>query len=118
MNEIFDAAKELIDNLLWQTGTWVNGHAGEVALALVATLLVIYGDDINRTFARTVRPYPWIVRVISFVLMCAFGYGTITVLVTPLIAEAILSIEARWVGLLTLVIFFAIGTLAERKRYI
>ncbi|MBK1736031.1 hypothetical protein CKO15_12235 [Halorhodospira abdelmalekii] len=106
------------DALLWRTGSWVNGHASEVALALVATLLVLYGDHINRTFARTVRPYPWLVRVIAFVLMCAFGYGAITVLVTPLIAQGILMIEARWIGLLTFVVFFAIGTLAERRRYI
>ncbi|MCG5530922.1 DUF3392 domain-containing protein [Halorhodospira halochloris] len=118
MNDIVNTITNLLDDLLWRTGAWVNGYASEVALALVATLLVLYGDDINRTFARSVRPYPWIVRVISFVLMCAFGYGAITVLVTPLIAEAIVSIEARWVGLLTIIAFIAIGTLAERKRYI
>lgn len=118
MSDLFNTIKDLVDSSLWHTGAWVNSHASEVALALVATLLVLYGDDINRTFTRSVRPYPWIVRVVSFVVMCAFGYGAITVLVTPLIAEAILTIEARWVGLLTVVAFLAIGVLAERKRYI
>lgn len=118
MQEIISTITDLVDRFLWYTGNWVNNHASEISLALVATLLVLYGDDINSTFARSVRPYPWIVRVVSFVIMCAFGYGAITVLVTPLIAEAILAIEARWVGLLAIAAFLAIGVLAERKRYI
>lgn len=113
-----DALIGVVDELLWRSGTWVHGHIGEIALAFVATLLVVFGGSINRTFARTVRPYPWVVRITAFVLMCAFGYGAVTVMLTPLLAEVLLFVETRYLGLVAVAAFLAIGVIAERKHQI
>ncbi|MFW6278401.1 MAG: DUF3392 domain-containing protein [Halorhodospira sp.] len=107
---------ELVNELLWRSGSWVQGHIHDIALALIATLLVIYGSSINRFIARPLRPYPWLVRVGAFVLLCAFGYGALTVWITPLLAEALLHIETRYLGAATFGIFLVIGWLAERKN--
>ncbi|MCG5539764.1 MULTISPECIES: DUF3392 domain-containing protein [unclassified Halorhodospira] len=110
--------RELIDELLWRSGTWVHGHVHDIALALVATLLVVYGGSINRFVARPLRPYPWLMRVGAFVLMCAFGYGLVTVWITPLLAEALLYIETRYLGVAVIGAFLVIGWLAERRNQI
>lgn len=108
-------AAAMVNELLWRSGAWTQAHIHDVALGLVATLLVVYGSDINRAFARTVRPYPWLLRVLGFVLLCALGYGMLTALLTPLFAEALLHIETRWLGVGLLGILVVIGWLAERR---
>ncbi|WP_242467853.1 DUF3392 family protein [Halorhodospira neutriphila] len=108
-------AMAMANELLWRSGAWTQAHIHDIALGLVATLLVIYGSSINRAFARTVRPYPWLVRVVGFVLLCAFGYGMLTALLTPLLAEALLYIETRWLGVGLLAALLVIGWLAERR---
>ncbi len=109
---------ELIDELLWRSGHWVQGRLDQVALALVATLLVVFGGFINRHVARMIRPYPWLLRLSGFVLICVFGYGFATVWATPLMAELLRLIETRYLGLAVLGAFLAIGVLAERNNQI
>lgn len=107
---------DIINEILLRSGIWTRQHLGEIALALVATLLVIYGDDLNRFVKRQLRTYPRLVRLIGFVLMCAFGYGALTVLFTPILASWLAMVNTRWLAPLVAGVFLLVGWLAERKH--
>ncbi|SEP83587.1 Protein of unknown function [Ectothiorhodospira magna] len=107
---------EWLDTILLQAGSWVRGHVGQIALALVATLLVIYGNDINRTLKIILRPYHRLLRLLGFVLMCAFGYGALTVFFTPLLANVLVMVDTRWMAPMVVGAFLLLGFLAERKH--
>lgn len=89
-------------------------HNKEIALAMVATLLVIFGDLINSMLRRLVSKQPIWLRVSAFIALCAFGYGTISVWLTPVLAGFLQSQNS--VAYVTTVVlsFLIVGILAER----
>ncbi|SFX73532.1 DUF3392 domain-containing protein [Marinospirillum alkaliphilum] len=107
---------DIINEILLRSGLWARSHMGNITLALIATLLVIYGDDINRFVKRQLKPYPRFVRLIGFVIMCAFGYGALTVLFTPVLAGWFSLVNVKWLAPLVVGIFLFVGWLAERKH--
>ncbi|WP_114417420.1 DUF3392 domain-containing protein [Marinospirillum perlucidum] len=109
---------DLINEILWRSGNWAHSHLQDITLAFVATLLVVYGDNINGLVKRQLRPYPRIVRISGFVLLCAFGYGALTVLLTPVLGNWLGLIPVKWLLPLVVALFLLIGWMAERKRQV
>jgi len=109
---------DLFNELLMRSGYWVLSNIHSIALALVATLLVIYGDNLNRFVKRHLRPYPRLLRILGFVLMCAFGYGALTVIFTPLLASWLAQIPVQWLAPGVLGFFLFIGWIAEKKQQV
>lgn len=107
---------ELVNELLIRSGGWAAKHLSSITLALVATLLVIYGDLINGFVKRLLRPYHRLVRILGFVLMCAFGYGLLTVILTPILASWLSYIDTKWLCVLVVAVFLLVGWLAEKKQ--
>ncbi len=109
---------DIVNEVLMRSGLWAAAHLNSIALALVATLLVIYGDNLNQFVKRRLRPYPRILRILGFVLMCAFGYGALTVFFTPIFANWLTWIPVKWLGVVVVTLFLFIGWLAESKRQV
>ncbi|GLR64594.1 DUF3392 family protein [Marinospirillum insulare] len=109
---------DIINEILIRSGNWAHGQMHNITLALVATLLVIYGDQINRFVKRFLRPYPRLIRILGFVIMCAFGYGLLTVLLTPVFAGWFSLVSTKWLGLLVLLAFLVVGWIAESKKQV
>lgn len=109
---------DIINEILHRSGSWARSNMNGITLALVATLLVIYGDQINHFVKRMLRHYPRIVRILGFVIMCAFGYGLLTVLLTPVLAGWLSLVSTKWLGPLVLAAFFLVGWIAERKNHV
>ena len=109
---------DIVNEILLRSGLWAASHLNSIALALVATLLVIYGDALNRLVKKQLRPYPRFVRILGFVLMCAFGYGALTVLFTPVFANWLGLLPVKWLAPIVAGLFFLVGWLAESKRQV
>ncbi len=109
---------EFITGMLSQLSQWCQPHLTQIALTLLATLLVIYGDVINKHIKRIISPYHFIVRTFVFVVMCAFGYGAIMLFITPFIKDLLLSIPYLYRGICIICSFLLLGFLAENRRYI
>ncbi|MCV2883905.1 DUF3392 domain-containing protein [Aestuariibacter sp. AA17] len=93
-------------------------YVTEVAMTIVATLLVIYGDVINKHIKRALAPYHFVIRTLAFVLICAFGYGAFILFVTPFTQQGIAMIPSMYRGLSIVGVFLILGYLAENRRYI
>ena len=97
---------------------WCQPYYSEIALTLVATLLVIYGDVLNKRLKHLLSPHHFIIRTVVFVLVCAFGYGLLIVYAAPYIRQLILMLPSTYQGLSIVAVFLLLGYLAEHKRYI
>ncbi|MFK4753030.1 MULTISPECIES: DUF3392 family protein [Oceanospirillaceae] len=100
--------------LLISLSGWLRPYNDEIALAIIATLLVVFGDSINRTVRKLVRQY-WVgFRVLIFVALCTFGYGTLTVWLVPLLARVLIGLSAPVYVASVVGSFLVLGILAER----
>lgn len=104
----------------WMTSLLLDGaallkpYSLQMAVAFVATLLVIYGDAINRTVRIFVKPYPFILRILAFVLLCTLGYGAITVWGSAQLQLVMGRIPDLYFAPIVFVAFLFLGILAER----
>ena len=105
-------------DLIAQASGLARPHLGTISTSFTLVLLVIYGDNINRAVKKRVRNQPFLLRTFSFVVLCAFGYGLLTVWLTPLLTKAFLLLGDRYLAPVVVLAFVALGMLAERKRYL
>lgn len=108
----------MINELLYKVSQWFLPYISEVSLTIVATLLVVYGDVVNKHIKRMLSPYHFVVRTGVFVLICAFGYGAFLLFVTPFFQQLLLMLPAKYLGVVLLFCFMLLGYLAENRRYI
>ncbi|MFY0639770.1 MAG: DUF3392 domain-containing protein [Bermanella sp.] len=103
-----------ITGLLLQANGWLKPYSMQLSVAFVATLLVIYGDAINKTVRVFVKPYPFLVRISAFVVLCTLGYGALTVWGSGQLHQLMHQIPATLFAPVVLVSFIILGVLAER----
>jgi hypothetical protein len=93
-------------------------HLFQIAIALSATVLAIFGNDINRAVKRLVNKHPFVVRAIVFVLLVAFAYGAATLYLSSLLARGLAWLDDRSLAAVVIVAFVLVGILAEQKGHI
>lgn len=93
-------------------------HLDAICLAIIACMLVLYGEDLNRWIARQIKSDNKFLRFIVFVLVCAFGYGALSVAASRVLVELFKQIDRMYWGVVIILIFLGIGSLAQRKRHI
>lgn len=96
---------------------YIRPYNTEIAVALVATFLVIFGGKINEMVRTLVKEQLWAVRVLVFILLCAFGYGMLTVWLTPILAGYLRGLSHGMYILQVGLAFLIIGVVAERGRW-
>ncbi len=97
---------------------WTTPWIEEISLAIMATLLVIYGETINRIIKRRISGMHFLFRTLIFILLCAFGYGALLVFVAPILSEQLATVSMIYLGPLVLGIFVILGVIAEKKNQI
>jgi hypothetical protein len=107
MNEFFSAISKAL-----------SPYYTEMSIMLMATILVVYGDIINGHVKRLLAPYHFMIRISLFVVLCAFGYGALTLYGAPFLKHVIAYLPWQYQGAGFVAAFMMIGFLAERRRYI
>lgn len=93
-------------------------HIDDVALALVATVLVVSGDKINELLRLVVRKQRLWLRLSAFIVLCSVGYGALSVWLTPLVREFLLTLPAIQLLLVVIGGFVTIAVIAQKQRKI
>ncbi len=101
-----------------QLSTWLVPYLEQGAMMLVATLMVVYGDVLNRAVKAALKGYHLMLRMTLFMLLCAFGYGALALLATPLLVQGFKSLPYAMQGSALVLSFVLLGYFAERRRYI
>ena len=105
---------DLLLDLLTDLSRWSRGHLSEIALAIMATLLVLFGPGINDWIRRSIGGLNFFLRTLLFVLVCVAGYGLAIIFLSPWLANALGYFSNYTLAPVLLLIFFLIGVLADR----
>ena len=109
---------QIISQYFVQLADWLHPYLFKICMAQAATILVVYGRDIDKSIRILLKPHHFALRVIGFVLISAFGYGFVTLTGGGLLRQLYLQIGAPVRVPLILAVFIAIGILAERRKHI
>ncbi|ELW9762975.1 DUF3392 domain-containing protein [Pseudomonas aeruginosa] len=106
-----DYALDLIATL----SRWSRSHLSDISLAIMATLLVLFGPAINAWVQQRIGSLNFVLRTLLFVLICAVGYGLAMVFVTPWLAKGLGYFNNYTLAPVLLLVFFVIGMIADRS---
>lgn len=106
-----DYALDLIATL----SRWSRSHLSDISLAIMATLLVLFGPAINAWVQQRIGSLNFVFRTVLFVLICAVGYGLAMVFVTPWLAKGLGYFNNYTLAPVLLLVFFVIGMIADRS---
>jgi len=109
---------DLILDALARFSGLMRPYLSEIGLSMVATLLVIFGQDVTNMLKQQIAGLKFFLKLTIFVVFCAFGFAFITSFITPIMVAWIAAISDTWLGLAIVAIFFGIGLIAQKKRMI
>jgi len=107
-----------LSQALIMLGGQLRPHIGSIATILVSTLLVVYGNDINKAVKRLLGQRHIVWRYLIFILLCSFGYGLFLLMLAPFLAGQLRQLASYWLAPCVLAMFIVLGILAERKNQI
>ena len=103
---------------LTEVGQWFRPYQYQAALGIIATVLVMFGHNINNAIKKVVARRHFIIRTLAFVLVCAFGYGLLTVWLTSILTIQLAKIPTPYLLPVVFVIFFGLGAYAQKMKHI
>ncbi len=104
--------------LLTELGQAFRHYQYQSALAIVATLLVIFGQDINHAIRKVIVKQHFFIRITVFVFVCAFGYGLATLWLSSLLHAQLAKISDLYIVPSIIILFIFLGIYAEKQRHI
>ncbi|MBH9402642.1 DUF3392 domain-containing protein [Pseudomonas aeruginosa] len=102
-------------DLIAPLSRWSRSHLSDISLAIMATLLVLFGPAINAWVQQRIGSLNFVFRTLLFVLICAVGYGLAMVFVTPWLAKGLGYFNNYTLAPVLLLVFFVIGMIADRS---
>lgn len=104
--------------LLIDLAQWFRPYQSQCAMAIIATLLVLFGAEVSQAIRQLIKKQHLIVRTLVFVLVCAFGYGALTIWLSQMLAVALQSIADVYLVPAVVIIFLALGLYAQKQKHI
>ncbi len=95
-----------------------RAHLWSISFAFFATLLAIYGQDINNAVRRRIGHHHLLVRTTLFIFLCAVGYGWLILTLSKVSTSLLRACPPKLLPLLIGVLFVGLGFVAERKKKI
>ena len=104
-------------SLIYNLASHIRPYTAEIAVALVATSLIIFGGAINSGVRTMVKTWNVVMRVVVFILLCAVGYGLLTTWLNGLLLGYLRGLSNEMFLLQVAVAFIAVGVMAERSHW-
>jgi hypothetical protein len=110
-----DPMMDTLLDLIADLSRWSRGNLHSISLALLATLLVLFGPGINAWVQQRIGGLNFLLRTLLFVLICACGYGLAMVFLPPWVARGLDYFNNYTLAPVLLLVFFLVGVIAERN---
>ncbi|NMP31364.1 DUF3392 domain-containing protein [Thalassotalea sp. M1531] len=107
-----------MNSVLIDFAQWFRPYQTQCAMAIIATLLVLFGAEISQAIRQLIKKQHILVRTLVFVFVCAFGYGALTVWLTGLFSQWLGMISDLYLMPVILLIFIVLGLYAQKQRHI
>ncbi len=105
-----------MEPIIHSCGAFLRDHLAGISTAWLASLLVIYGNEINSAVKKQIKSMAFPLRLLIFVLVSAVGYGLLTVYGSQTIALLLHRLDDKLLITIIPLAFLLIGFLAEKKR--
>ncbi|MBF0675061.1 DUF3392 domain-containing protein [Pseudomonas sp.] len=106
---------DIVLDLLVTLSRWSRGHLSEIALTLMATLLVLFGPSLNSWLRRQIGSLNFFLRTLLFMVFCALVYGLGIVFVTPWLVKGLAQLNNYSLAPVLLLAFVMLGIIADRR---
>lgn len=106
---------DLLLDLFATLSQWCRGHLRDISLAILATLFVLFGQDLNGWVQKRIGHLNFLFRTFLFVLFCALVYGMGIVFLTPWLAKGLAYFNNYTLAPVLLLVFFLVGLLSDRS---
>ncbi|MBA4387861.1 MAG: DUF3392 domain-containing protein [Verrucomicrobia bacterium] len=108
MNFLYDAIRYV--------SHFMQDFTPQISMAIAATIFFIYGGNIHGAIRTSMQKLHFLVRLSLFTLICAFGYGLVTVYLAKAFEEILIRLGDLYYAPIVIGTFLLVGFLAERKR--
>lgn len=105
---------DLVLDLIATLSQGCRAHLHNISLAILATLFVLFGPDLNAWLQRRLSGLNFVLRTQLFVLFCALVYGLGIINLTPWLAGALAQFNNYTLAPVLLLVLFLVGVLSER----
>src|SRR5690554_5295576 len=92
-------------------------YTSQIAFALVATTLIIFGGAINAFVRNLVKSWNVVFRVLVFILLCAVGYGILASWLTGLLQGQLRGLPSLTYLVVVSGAFIMLGIVAVHSRW-
>ena len=106
---------DLVLDLIATLSHWCRAHLHNISLAILATLFVLFGPDVNAWLQRRLGSLNFVFRTLLFVLFCALVYGLGIIYLTPWLAKGLAYFNNYTLAPVLLLVFFLVGVLSDRS---
>ena len=106
---------EVMLELFATTSRWCRGHLDEIALGLMAAVLVVLGPSFKGWTQQRAGGMNFLLRTLIFMILCTLVYGMAIVYLPPWIAKGLAQLNNYTLAPVLLTALVAIGLLAERN---
>lgn len=106
---------DLLLDLIATLSRWSRSHLHDISLAILATLMVLFGPGLNTWMQQRIGSLNFIFRTLIFVLFCALAYGMLLIFLTPWLAKGLGYFNNYTLAPVLLLVFFLIGVIADRS---
>ncbi|PLA75441.1 DUF3392 domain-containing protein [Hydrogenovibrio sp. SC-1] len=109
---------EFILDWIGLASQWMRPHLSDIGMAMIATLLVIFGYNMTQLLKLQIGRYHFAVKITLFVVFCAFGFAILAKFAAPLLTAQLASISDNWLAPIVVATFYGIGWIAQKKQMI
>lgn len=96
----------------------IRPYSDQIAVGFVATLLVIFGNDIIHFIKEPLKKLHFIIRLSVLILFAVIGFSVLTNFSNRIVSDFLNSIPNRWFSVVIIMGFIGLGIIAEQKKYI
>lgn len=106
---------DVLIDLILTLSKWSRTHLHDIALAIMATALALFGPALISWVRRSISHLNFVIRTLIFVLVCAVGFGFAMIYLTPLLVSAFAHLNNYTLAPVLLMVFVLVGILADRN---
>jgi len=105
-----------MENPIVLVSDWMRPRLVTICTALAATVFIIYGNNLNRIVKNLIKRWHFVLRLLTLVIVCAFGYGFLIIFLGRVLADGLGGLGDYILFPVVVGLFMVVGILAEQKR--
>lgn len=92
-------------------------HISTISFGMIAAVLVLFGDPIIKFQKKILKRFHFLFRLTAFVILAGIGFSLMAFWSESILTKALLNLPRDLLPPTILAIFFILGIMAERKRF-